>query len=421
MKTPRVACVLIALCILASCTGGVTGSSDILLPRAAQRNFAATPHSHRGQYLYVIVDTNIGMRNYAEGVSVYATGNDVPMRTFDVQNDGGHSGLGTVAVGPNGDVYVSKASTACKNNEIDVYAPGGTRLIRRIGSGFACNVGASGMAFGPDGSLYASVGYAPGSLGWLLHYAPDGKLLKKLPGLVNHRMVNGVEYPNFIVVTASGNAYTYNCCDDANNPNSWLSRYDANLSLQNMAQIGRLPAPKCGGAYMAVYADDVYLSYSCGTKNDLKPYVVAYENGSDKPFRTITDGLHVPNRMAFARNGDLYVVDGGYDSRHFEFKSGKVMVYAPGESKPKAELAKAQIPGYLAFADDGYLYVEGFGDEDVVGPSKTLVPAVSDINVYAPGATTPSKTVKVQACYPQKHGPPTCQKAVAGPMAFGPQ
>lgn len=195
---------LAALVILALLSGWYLMNRKPLseLPGLSQ---AAVPH-----YEYSIYGTSnpIGVAVSPTGERIYVTEENAPNLVHVYDHSGKQvatlappSSTGPthkptyVAINPvNQDVYVSDNST----NKIYIYTAAGTYLKAFTPKG---NVGAwhpLGLAFGPDGSLYATDIQGTGKAQRVLAFSPDGTLLRAMGA-------PGLSYPNGIALDQHGN------------------------------------------------------------------------------------------------------------------------------------------------------------------------------------------------------------------------
>jgi sugar lactone lactonase YvrE len=166
-----------------------------------------------------------------------------------------------------------------------------------------------------------------------------------------------------------------------------------------------------------------------GAEYPTQANVVEYKRGASSPFRTITDGVQTPNSVAVGKDGTVYVnsvgelPDGGGTT-------GMVVVYPPGGVTPKLTITLPEAPEYgmsaggIALDAQGNVYVANFGNATVsqffkIAPGSSQATSLgltgyggdaiaidgagnlyaggaSDsyfIAVYAPGATSPSRTI----------------------------
>ena len=151
----------------------------------------------------------------------------------------------------------------------------------------------------------------------------------------------------------------------------------------------------------------------------IKANLLEYKHGASSPFRTITSGLFSPAAVAGGADGTVYVnaVNGN--------STGEVVEYAPGKVVPERTItlpdpAYELTPGDLAFDRNGNLLAATLANSSTVHVFK-IAPGSSQVtdlglqgaggaaigvdgagnlytgglylvSVYAPGATSPSRT-----------------------------
>jgi hypothetical protein len=153
--------------------------------------------------------------------------------------------------------------------------------------------------------------------------------------------------------------------------------------------------------------------------------VQEYKHGVTSPFRTITQGLDLPGAVAVGRDGTVYVNQLGQGGGG---TIGVVVLYPPGGTMPERTIPLNPTPEYgmdaggMAVDAEGNVYAATFGNAEEVHVFK-IAPGSSqatDLNlkgyggsaiavdgagnlytagfngfiaVYAPGATSPSRTI----------------------------
>ncbi len=149
--------------------------------------------------------------------------------------------------------------------------------------------------------------------------------------------------------------------------------------------------------------------------------VVEYKRGTTSPFRTITNGILAPGAVAVAHDGTVYV------NTITELNEHVIVVYAPGATTPKQTITLTSpqygpSAGGMAFDPHGNLLAATFGNANEVHVFK-IAPGSSQatdlglqgtggdaiavdgagnlyaggagyfVAVYAPGATSPTRTI----------------------------
>ncbi|HLY05939.1 MAG TPA: hypothetical protein VKR31_09350 [Rhizomicrobium sp.] len=199
-----------------------------------------------------------------------------------------------------------------------------------------------------------------------------------------------------------------------------INIYSANIHDTDVALLGTITAGATRPEGIWIDGDGtLYLVNGEGGTG--APDIAEYKKGASQPFRTISNGLYYPGFVAVGSDGTVYVnsVDG--DS------TGMVIEYAPGKTRPERTItlpdpAYALAPGGMAFDAGGNLLVATlgnvstvhvyripFGTSDVTdlglqspggaalgvdGQGNLYVGGqLGYVAVYAPGATTSSRTV----------------------------
>ena len=197
--------------------------------------------------------------------------------------------------------------------------------------------------------------------------------------------------------------------------NAAVTLFPANINQKNPSPIGQITQGVTRGVGVAIGRNGtLYVSSSGGKVTN----VAEYKRGSSSPFFNIFKGLYVPGLLAVDSSGNLFVADSG----------PSLLVYPPGASSP-SETIKVPFVGRtpavagLAFDAKGDLLIGTFEVEHQLSNVYSLPPGSTQpvnlnlqslpggavgadklgniyvggsggyINVYAPGSTTPSRTI----------------------------
>ena len=208
---------------------------------------------------------------------------------------------GYIAINPtNQDVYVSDHSTS----KIYVYSPQGTYLRTFAPKG---NIGTwqpLGLAFGPDGSLYATDILGTGKAHRVVEFSPNGTLVRSMgaPGLL---------FPNGIVVDQHGNI---NVADSNNGRLLVFSPAGKIIGLVGHGVgSGDLGLPRgvavdgAGRLYVVDSSDHMIRLYNDASSKVVTPTFIASFGTEGQ-----TDGtFEYPNGVATDTRAHIYITDQG--------------------------------------------------------------------------------------------------------------
>jgi hypothetical protein len=102
------------------------------------------------------------------------------------------------------------------------------------------------------------------------------------------------------------------------------------------------------------------------------PSLAEYKRGSTIPSLIITNGLYTPGSVAVDASRNLYVADGQ--------SGGVILVYAPGATSPSRTIQippQRGAPGNIAFDAHGNLLVSAFDIEHLTGNVYSIAPGSS--------------------------------------------
>lgn len=322
---------LAALFVTAACSGRSSVSAGA--PPVAPPRVNAT------SALYVA-------NRWGNSIFVYQPEGDRPVRKIE---DGIFSPI-ALAQDRFGNLFVANAPIN-KAGWVSVYASGSAEPKRRITKGIRS---LTSMALGPTGDLFVANfrGRA------VLEYAPDSTSIART-------ITKGVIWPSSVAVDAAGYLYVSSCVrcryPFADNtvtiyaPHALVPRETIRTGYHQPGEIDFDPK---GDAYVNVDGD-----------------VNVYAPHSAKPLRKLFGGA---GTLRFDSAGSLYSAQ-----RKYNGTGGRVLVYAPGASRPSYAITKGiYSPGALALDEaDSEMYVANSSHNDVA--------------VYALGRREPSRSITV--------------------------
>jgi sugar lactone lactonase YvrE len=279
-----------------------------------------------------IMDALLTVRNLAVGVAVL----------------GAMASMGPV--GRAATLYVSDHPT---NGDFDTVRTFDGSTGASLSPNFVTLLGATGIALGPDGNLYvATTGNFTMGSGVLQYNAttgapPAGVVYVNYEGLPPTPDPHDVIIPGGMTFGAGGRLYI------ADTGISNVHIYDGPGSATPGASVAELSGNLIQPTSVAVNgAGDLYVAGALNGGVD----VWKYNSGS----QTFTEGaspigvgdLTNPIDLAFAPNGDLYVLDGQNFIKRFDGSGNYLGVVDDFSTSPF-------IPGGITFGPDGGLYVSG--------------------------------------------------------------
>jgi sugar lactone lactonase YvrE len=181
------------------------------------------------------------------------------------------------------------------------------------------------------------------------------------------RLTAGLDYPSKIEVDADGNVYVANdltICEFAPGSKHRIRTLDVGIGTH--------------GDFAFDVHGNVYVGYYFGREAG----VYVYAPGRRHFKHVITEGVTAPVALALDPKGNLYVANAGNPST--------VNVYAADKTSPtrslSGELVNVQA---LAFDSVGNLYVADQGNQEYGIRSNT-----AKVLVYAPGSSKPSRSIR---------------------------
>lgn len=158
--------------------------------------------------------------------------------------------------------------------------------------------------------------------------------------------------------------------------------YDANFPYYTgSGYVGALTVYAAGGGYQETITTDIYTPEAVNVDSAGNVYVgnndrgitggwVTVYNPSMNTFYKITDGIYFPSALTFDGSGNLYVLN---DGNLFLTVRPSVTEYAPGSTTPSRTLSVGNSPTAIACDGSGNLYVAnpnpystGYGDNVLV-------------------------------------------------------
>jgi sugar lactone lactonase YvrE len=298
-------------------------------------------------------------------VSVYAPASTLPVRVIA-------NGINVpiaLAFDRHHNLYVANFGSST----VSVYAPGKTRPTATIAKGIDNPVA---LVVDTAGNLYvANDGTSLHQIfGWVSVYR-QGSTTPVL------RITTGMTSPVALALDSSENLYVANCeiCR-----NSQVTVYEAGSGKllrfirKHVIWPAALAFDRAGELYVANFL-----------ANDRIGNVVAYDNFAWR--RTTRKGIDAPKALAFDRAGDLYVANHGFNNYSYPLPPGSVTMYPPGTSVPARTIAQGvHQPDALAFDDAGNVYVANYGDESFAGSVTIYGTAQQPISTIRTGVSHPS-------------------------------
>jgi len=268
-------------------------------------------------------------------LSACASGGDVP-QVASAQNASSASGATAANKMVNSTLYVLNANYMGQN-EVAVYTGNGKKPLRTIDLGGA-GKGQPGIAIDSKGDLIASC------CATLNIYSNRGA---KVIGTLKQKS-------GFANITLDGSDNLYTTCERGNVCEYGSLQQKVTRRLKGL-RAGHIAVDKSG---------DLAVETTVGTTS----YAIeAFAPGQTEPYWTIPAQSSSINTLAFDQQGDLYIATGN-----------NIAVYPPNATSPSQTIALSAPASALDFDTSGNLYA-------IVGGT--------EVAVYAPGGSTPIKTL----------------------------
>ncbi len=264
---------------------------------------------------------------------------------------------------PTSYLYVAHCCGVLNNGDVTVYAPGETKVVRRIVRG----------AFDPidvlvdrKGTLYVlnqSRAYQGGISITEFDRGSRGKY---------SRRISGFYWADALALDKSDDLYVANCntCNDSGARAMAAARDSVTVYRAEETTLLRTITQGIHKPSSLAFDGDGNLYVANGGSKNHHPSVTVYAAGSGTPLRTITKGITHPGLVAVDKVGDLFVTDG-------DIFSSRVIEYAAESDKILRKIGdEISGPDALSIGDSGTLYVSNW-PLDPSGPGW--------VSVYEPG------------------------------------
>jgi sugar lactone lactonase YvrE len=285
---------------------------------------------------------------------------------------GGCSAASTIVAMPPAETPAKQVSSAWTNlyvaneigNSVTIYAPGATMPSRTITQGIAKP---KAIALDRSGNLYV----ANGASNTVTVYASGGSTLLRT-------ISSGVKHPSALAIDASSNLYVANAVSRHGSVTVYApgGTTPVRTITTEIDQPEALLIDRTGSLYVANFAA-----------------VTVYAPHTQSFVRTISKGIDVPQGLSMDESGDLYVANSGDDKVTIYPKNGAVPERTLVQPKTRlSSTGSGSVASTTAVAVDasGNVYVATWAWNvcDCIGQ---LIDIGGVVNVYAPGATKPSR------------------------------